>query len=58
MVKEAAMGPVRDINPSRMRDINKSDIQPVKLIHFEQAIQKCRPSVSKQTLLEFKQWES
>ena len=48
VVKDAAMGPIRDLksNPSQIVNMSKDEIRPVVLADFQHALQRFQPSVS------------
>lgn len=51
------MEPVREIPPNQIMKINgNSSIRKIKLKDFLKAVKAIRPSVSQQTLLEYKVW--
>ena len=54
--KEAAMEPVREISPEKILTSKASNIRKVRLSDFEKALRVVRPSVSKQSILEYGLW--
>ena len=57
LCKEAAMEPVREIPPNQILKIKgESAIRSINLQDFMKALRNIRPSVSKQSLLEYAIW--
>ena len=55
VVKDAAMGPIRDIKD--VSKIDKNQVRPVTIEDFKAAFKKFSPSVSQATINEFLQWQ-
>jgi len=56
VVKDAAMGPIRDIDPSVLRTLPPKKIPPIKIKHFMEAISSIEKSVSEASLEKYKKW--
>ena len=57
MIKEAAMFPVRELNPDELLKIKDStSIRKLNVGDFESAVKSFAPSVSKSTIQEFDNW--
>jgi len=59
LVKDAAMGPIRDIqgNQSKIMSMDKSQLRKVCYNDFQTALSRLKPSVSAATIAEFREWE-
>ena len=58
VVKEAAMCPVRELSSEQLMSIkDTSEMRPISLKDYEQALKSFAPSVSKATLEDFAQWQ-
>ena len=57
VVKEAAMGPVRELTTEQLMQIkDRKDIRAIVMADFTKALKDISPSVSKKTLEEFSAW--
>lgn len=56
LTREAAMGPVRNLRPEALVSATPEGVRAITLADFREAIQKVRPSVSKEVLSEFERW--
>ena len=56
LTKEAALGPIRCLDLSKMDDIKKEDVRNVKFADFEKAFTQIKASVSEQNTKEYKEW--
>jgi len=56
LCKDAAMGPVRDMNPETLKWTRAEDLPPVKYTHFLAALSNVRQSVSPSSLNHYNTW--
>ena len=56
LCKEAAMGPIRDINPAKLLHIESKELAPIRMDHFFSALKSIRPALSIEQLSYYKQW--
>jgi spastin len=56
LVKDASMGPLRDMSSNALLAVQASAVSPVAMKHFNEALKRQRPSVSKKRLLEYQTW--
>ena len=56
LCKEAAMGPVRDLDVSQIASMSARDVRPIMVNDFKNALLIIRPSVSKAALAECEAW--
>ena len=56
LTREAAMGPVRQMKPEALVSATPEGVRAITLADFREALQKVRPSVSKDVLSEFERW--
>lgn len=54
--QEAALGPIREMNPSQLRTVKAEDVRPIREDDFLKAIKIIRPSVSPESLSAFERW--
>jgi len=57
LCKEAAYGPLRQLSMRSLRNIDRANLPPISLKHFQQALTTCTPSVSKELLAKYEAWE-
>merc|ERR1712060_502405 len=55
---DAAMGPVRDMDPATLQRTRAADLPPVRYVHFQAFILNVRKSVSPSSLKRYKSWAS
>lgn len=55
--KEAAMEPVREVG-MKIKDMPVSELRHVEIQDFKRALQKIRPSVSKESLKAYQEWNN
>jgi len=58
LCKDAAMGPVRDMDPDTLKRTKAADLPPVRYVHFQAALSLVRQSVSPSSLKRYKSWAS
>ena len=61
LCSEAAMGPIREITRCRQRDllhVRASDVPPIQMLHFEDALEAVAPSVSPGDLKRYLDWNA
>ena len=58
VVKEAAMGPVREKEPEELMNLTKESLRSVRIKDFAKAFKSVRPSVTEKTRALYTQWES
>jgi SpoVK/Ycf46/Vps4 family AAA+-type ATPase len=56
LCKEAAMGPVRDLDVTQIASMSARDVRPIMVNDFKNALLIIRPSVSKAALAECEAW--
>eukprot|EP00438_Fugacium_kawagutii_P029822 Skav200948 [mRNA] locus=scaffold448:69537:76379:- [translate_table: standard] len=56
LTREAAMGPVRTLQPEALVSATPEGVRAITLADFRDALQRVRPSVSKEVLSEFDKW--
>lgn len=56
LCQEAALGPIREIDPSRLRSVRPEDVRPIEEKDFLSALQTIRSSVSGDHLQTFQTW--
>eukprot|EP01039_Chlorochromonas_danica_P006785 gene6785-7496_t len=56
LCQEAALGPIREIDPSRLRSVRPEDVRPIEEKDFLTALQAIRSSVSRDHLQTFQTW--
>ena len=56
LVSDAALGPLRSLSPSQLLSTPADKLPAVQWAHFESALHKIRPSVSKERLMEYEKW--
>ena len=57
MIKEAAMFPIRELNPDELLKLESKDkIRKLNVQDFAKAVKSFAPSVSKHTIKEFDDW--
>ena len=50
LAKDAAMGPIREVTPEKLRNIDPSQLRPICVNDFELALQKIRASANQENL--------
>jgi ATP-dependent 26S proteasome regulatory subunit len=55
LCREAAFGPIRELG-SRVMTALASDVRSLQYVDFQNALQNIRPSVSKESIMEFESW--
>ena len=58
LAKEAAMGPVRDLDLRGGRNLTPSDVRHIELRDFRQALSRVKPTVSAESLAAFEAWDT
>ena len=58
VVKDAAMGPLREVPPSDILSMDKDSLRPVIKEDFVTAIRGMPPSVSQATIQQYHDWHS
>jgi len=59
IANEAAFGPLRDLGGiEAIRGVNVKDVRPIQMKDFESAIQSAKKSVSNDSLMRYKEWET
>lgn len=58
LCKEAALGPVRDINIEDIETIQLDEVRPINVEDFSQALQQVRASVDSSDLDSYLNWNS
>jgi len=58
LCRDASMGPIRTVNADKLVKLDVSQLEPISLRHFETLLQNIRPSVSKQRLKQYEQWNN
>ena len=56
LVSDAALGPLRSLSASQLLATPADQLPAVQWSHFESALHKIRPSVSKERLAEYETW--
>ena len=56
--QDAAMGPVREMNPQKLVGLKKEQLGSIQYRHFVQALEHIRPSVSLEKLKEYEKWDN
>jgi spastin len=56
LVKDAAMGPLRDVPSEKLMKMDNVDLRPVGSSDFSKALKEFQPSVSKKSLQEYEEW--
>ncbi|KAM3929475.1 fidgetin-like protein 1 [Leptodactylus fuscus] len=56
LCREAALGPIRSLQTFDISTISSDQVRPIAYIDFQNALQTVRPSVSKQDLELYEQW--
>lgn len=56
LVSDAALGPLRSLSSSQLLSTPADQLPAVQWSHFESALHKIRPSVSKERLMEYEKW--
>ena len=57
VVKEAAMGPVREKEPEELMNLTKDSLRAVRTKDFATAFKNVRPSVTEKTRAMYTEWE-
>jgi len=58
LCKDAAMGPVRDMDPATLQRTKAADLPPVRYVHFQASLLNVRTSVSPSSLKRYRSWAS
>ncbi|KAF2343774.1 ATPase AAA-type core, partial [Trinorchestia longiramus] len=58
LCSEAAMGPVRDIDPCRMRHVTLDQVRPISVEDFRNSVKSVRPSVCQGDLALYTEWNA
>jgi spastin len=56
LCQEAALGPIRELNPQLLRTIKAEEIRSISVQDFQTALRVIRPSVSQDSLQNFVKW--
>ena len=56
LAKDAAMGPVRELDIEALKQLSVSNIRPISRYDFVNSLKKIRPSVSPSTIDKYIQW--
>ncbi len=56
--QEAALGPIREIPPARLKTVKAEEVRPIQEKDFSEACRVIRPSVSPDSLQHFQQWSA
>jgi SpoVK/Ycf46/Vps4 family AAA+-type ATPase len=56
--QEAALGPIREIDASKLRSVKVEDVRPIREQDFSNALRIIRASVSKENLQAFQKWSA
>jgi SpoVK/Ycf46/Vps4 family AAA+-type ATPase len=56
IIKDVAMGPLRDIAPEKILTMKDDEIRPVNYSDFSKTLKEFQPSVSKKSLVEYEEW--
>ncbi|XP_013400067.1 spastin isoform X2 [Lingula anatina] len=56
LAKDAALGPIRELNPNDVRTMDASQIRNIRLSDFEHSLRKIRCSVPQRTLQAYESW--
>eukprot|EP00485_Elphidium_margaritaceum_P004859 CAMPEP_0202687752 /NCGR_PEP_ID=MMETSP1385-20130828/3383_1 /ASSEMBLY_ACC=CAM_ASM_000861 /TAXON_ID=933848 /ORGANISM="Elphidium margaritaceum" /LENGTH=693 /DNA_ID=CAMNT_0049342595 /DNA_START=53 /DNA_END=2134 /DNA_ORIENTATION=+ len=56
LCKDAAMGPIRSLGVRILEIKCQSDMPPIKLMHFDEALGNVRPSLTSESLAFFEEW--
>ena len=58
LAKEAALGPIREVSASQLLLVRQEQLRKIGLQDFEGALHKIRPSVSKDSLIAYRDWNA
>ncbi|XP_014663255.1 PREDICTED: spastin-like isoform X3 [Priapulus caudatus] len=58
LAKDAALGPIRDLNPEEVKSVDPSNVRNICLKDFREALRRIRSSVPPSSLLAFEKWNS
>lgn len=58
LAKEAALGPIREVSPSQMLLVQQDQLRKIQLQDFESALMKIRPSLPKNGLKSYEDWNA
>lgn len=58
LCRDAAIGPVRSLDYSKIESISKDDIRPIAKIDFDNALKQVRASVSDKDLALYEDWNA
>ncbi|XP_045166158.2 spastin-like isoform X2 [Mercenaria mercenaria] len=58
LAKDAALGPIRELSLSEVKEVDASKVRPVKLSDFLESLKKIRKSVPPETLMKYTEWNN
>jgi len=58
LCKEAALGPIRNLDQSKLHKVKVNEVRPITMGDFHNALTQIRPSVSKESLREYIEWNN
>ena len=58
LCRDAAIGPIRGLDPSRIETITAEEIRPISVEDFANALRQVKASVSDQDLKMYQEWDS
>jgi len=53
---DASLGPIRNVKPDTLVHLDVSELDPITMRHFEGSLRSIRPSVTKDRLKQYEQW--
>ncbi|XP_059179772.1 spastin-like [Centropristis striata] len=56
LAKDAALGPIREMGPEKVRSMAKSEMRNIKMKDFQESLKRIKPSVSPGTLDMYTKW--